>query len=178
MELIAEARKSDALKHFLQTGEARAGEMDIGDAYRLLQIPDRTADDGAILAAYTICVDEAPNQMELYSRALSIIAKETNSPLLSSYVSGSAVPSDRDLATWPVGLQNIGNTCYLNSLLQFLFTVRPYRQMVLDFDNFKTDLDEQSLKNKKVGSRIVSKSEVERSQKCKLISCRFDSEAV
>lgn len=142
--------------------------MDVGDAYRLLQIPDRTVDDAAILAAYTICVDEAPGQIDTYNRALSIIAKEKNSPMLSSYVSGgSTSQSDRKLSEWPVGLHNIGNTCYLNSLLQFYFTVRPYREMVLDFESHKMDLDDESLSRKQVGSRKVSRKEVERSQKCK-----------
>lgn len=141
--------------------------MDVADAYRLLQIPDRTADDASILAAYTICVDEAPGQVDTYNRALGIIAKEKNSPLLSNYVSGSTLQSDRKLSEWPVGLHNIGNTCYLNSLLQFYFTVRPYREMVLDFENYKMDLDEESLRHKQVGSRKVSRKEVERSQKCK-----------
>jgi ubiquitin carboxyl-terminal hydrolase 25 len=141
--------------------------MDVGDAYRLLQIPDRTIDDTAILAAYTICIDEVPTQIETYSQALGIIAKEKNSSLLSSYVSGPTTNTDRNLLEWPVGLQNIGNTCYLNSLLQFYFTVRPYREMVLDFESHKTDLDDETLRFKKVGSRKVSRLEVERSQKCK-----------
>lgn len=145
--------------------------MDIGDAYRLLQIPDRTVDDAAIMAAYTICVDEAPGQIDSYNRALSIIAKEKNSPLLSSMV-GSTTQSERDLSEWPVGLQNIGNTCYLNSLLQFYFSIRPFRAMVLNFEEFRMDLDDESLSKKKVGSRKVSKKEVERSQKCR---CYFGS---
>ncbi|KAF3406844.1 Ubiquitin carboxyl-terminal hydrolase 2 [Talaromyces pinophilus] len=165
LSLIAEKRNSDTLRHYLKTGETGAIEMDVGDAYRLLQIPDRTVGDDAILAAYTICVDEAPTQVETYTRALTIIAKEKDSPMLSSFVSGSTTHNDRNLSEWPVGLQNIGNTCYLNSLLQFYFTVRPYREMVLDFENNKTDLDEESLRQKKVGSRKVSRLEVERSQK-------------
>lgn len=142
--------------------------MDVGDAYRLLQIPDRTVDDAAIMAAYTICVDEAPGQIETYNRALSIIAKEKDSAILGNLVSGFSTQSDRKLSEWPVGLQNIGNTCYLNSLLQFYFTVRPYREMVLDFENHKMDMDEDSLSRKQVGSRKVSKNEVERSQRCKI----------
>ncbi|KAL2865593.1 ubiquitin-specific protease UBP2 [Aspergillus lucknowensis] len=165
VELIAEARKSDVLKHFVKTGEMTSGEMDVGDAYRLLQIPDRTADEGAIMAAYTICIDEAPAQAEKYNKALSILARETNSALLSSMLSGSAARSDRDLSEWPVGLQNIGNTCYLNSLLQFYYSVRPYRNMVLEFENFKMELDDESCRQKQVGSRKVSKKEIERSQK-------------
>ncbi|KAL4788218.1 hypothetical protein BJX76DRAFT_200852 [Aspergillus varians] len=165
VELIAEARKSDALKHFVKTGEMTSGEMDVNDAYLLLQIPDRTADDGAIMAAYTICVDDVPTQAEKYTKALGVIAKERDSPLLSSMVPGFAGKSDRDLSKWPVGLQNIGNTCYLNSLLQFYFSVEPYRNMVLDFENFKMGLDDESCQKKQVGSRKVSKKEVERSQK-------------
>ncbi|KAI9038196.1 ubiquitin-specific protease UBP2 [Aspergillus affinis] len=165
IELIGEARKSNALKHFLSTGEMTSGEMDIGDAYRLLQIPDRTVDEGAIMAAYTICVDEAPAQVETYNQALAIIAKEKNSPLLNSMVSGSAPKPVHNMSEWPVGLENIGNTCYLNSLLQFYFSVRPYRQMVLNFETFKMTINEESLSKKQVGSRKVSRKEVERSQK-------------
>lgn len=144
--------------------------MDVGDAYRMLQIPDRTVDDAAIMAAYTICVDEAPSQIETYNRALSIIAKEKDSAILGNFVSGSTAQSNRKLSEWPVGLQNIGNTCYLNSLLQFYFTVRPYREMVLDFESYKMDMDEESIRRKQVGSRKVSKHEIERSQRCKSLT--------
>ncbi|EAW06856.1 ubiquitin-specific protease UBP2 [Aspergillus clavatus NRRL 1] len=164
VELIAESRKSAVLTHFVRTGEMTAGEMDVADAYRLLQIPDRTVDDAAIMAAYTICVDEAPGQAEKYNQALTIIAKDKNSSLLSSMISGPDADSGRDLSEWPVGLQNIGNTCYLNSLLQFYFSIRPFREMVLDYESFRMELDDESLSKKHVGSRKVLKKEVERSQ--------------
>ena len=141
--------------------------MDVADAYRLLQIPDRTIDDGAIMAAYTICVDDAPAQAETYNRALTLIAQEKNSPLLSSMVPGaSAMETGRDLSEWPVGLQNIGNTCYLNSLLQFYFSVLPFREMVLDFESFRMEFSDEGIEKKQVGSRKVHQQEVERSQKC------------
>ncbi|KAJ5504111.1 Peptidase C19 ubiquitin carboxyl-terminal hydrolase 2 [Penicillium fimorum] len=163
--LIAESRKSVALKHFIDTGEMIAGEMDIGDAYRLLQIPDRTADDGAIIAAYTICIDENPGDAERYNQALTIIAKQLDSSTLRNMAGISNEP-DRSMHDWPVGLQNIGNTCYLNSLLQFYFSVRPFRELVLDFEHFQMDLnDEETLAKKQVGSRKVTKKEVERSQR-------------
>lgn len=147
-----------------------AGEMDVGDAYRLLQIPDRTVDDGAIMAAYTICVDENPSDAERYNHALGIIAKQLDSSMLKNMTGFSNEPN-RNIQDWPVGLQNIGNTCYLNSLLQFYFSIRPFREMVLDFERFQMDLnDEQGLANKQVGSRKVSKKEVERSQGCESIN--------
>ena len=167
VELIGQSRKSDGLNYFLKTGEAGTSEMDVADAYRLLQIPDRTIDDGAIMAAYTICVDDAPAQAETYNRALALIAQEKNSPLLSSMVPGaSATETGRDLSEWPDGLQNIGNTCYLNSLLQFYFSVLPFREMVLDFERFRMEFSDEGIEKKQVGSRKVHKQEVERSQKC------------
>lgn len=174
MALIAESRKSVALKHFINTGEMIAGEMDIGDAYRLLQIPDRTADDGAIIAAYTICIDENPGDAERYNQALTIIAKQLDSSTLRNMAGISNEP-DRSMQDWPVGLQNIGNTCYLNSLLQFYFSVRPFRELILDFERFQMDLnDEETLAKKQVGSRKVTKKEVERSQRCELLCrCRW-----
>ncbi|OJD19722.1 hypothetical protein AJ78_00345 [Emergomyces pasteurianus Ep9510] len=163
--LIAEARKSDALKYFLNTGEAGAAEMDVGEAFRLLQIPDRTVDDAAILAAFSVCCTEAPGQIEAYRRALDVIGREKGSTMISSTLAQGATQANRVLKEWPVGLQNIGNTCYLNSLLQFYFTVTPFRKMVIHFDDYKMPLDEQSLENKKIGSRKVSVAEIERSQK-------------
>ncbi|CAG8129565.1 unnamed protein product [Penicillium olsonii] len=161
--LIAESRNSAALKHFHQTGETLDGEMDIGDAYRLLQIPDRTADDGAIIAAYTICTDDNPGDVDRYNQALIVIADHINSNSLK-VMAGISTEPQHNMQDWPVGLQNIGNTCYLNSLLQFYFSVRPFREMVLDFESFQMDLgDMESLAKKQVGSRKVTKKEVERS---------------
>ncbi|KKZ64949.1 hypothetical protein EMCG_09145 [[Emmonsia] crescens] len=163
--LIAEARKSDALKYFLNTGETGSAEMDVGEAFRLLQIPDRTVDDAAILAAFSVCCSEAPGQIEAYRRALDVIGREKGSTMISSTLAQDATQANRVLKEWPVGLQNIGNTCYLNSLLQFYFTVTPFRKMVIHFDDYKMPLDEMSLERKKIGSRKVSVAEIERSQK-------------
>lgn len=165
--LIAEARKSQTLQYFLQTGELGEAEMDVGEAFRLLQIPDRTVDDAAILAAFSVCCSEAPGQIESYRKALSIIAKEKDSSMINNLLAQDSTQTNRVLMEWPVGLRNIGNTCYLNSLLQFYFTIKPFRNMVLHIDDFKTNLDAQSIEQKKVGSRRVSVSEIQRSQKCK-----------
>ncbi|EEH48859.2 ubiquitin-specific protease UBP2 [Paracoccidioides brasiliensis Pb18] len=165
VSLIAEARKSDSLKYFLNTGETVTAEMDVGEAFRLLQIPDRTVDDAAILAAFSVCCSEAPGQIDAYRKALDVIAKEKGSAMISSTLAQDAAQANRDLKEWPVGLQNIGNTCYLNSLLQFYFTVTPFRKMVVHFDDYRMPLDEASLAKKKIGSRKVSIAEIKRSQK-------------
>lgn len=165
--MIADSRKSDALRYFLKTGDTLISEIDAGDAFRLLQIPDRTVDDAAILAAFQVCCNEAPEQEELYRKALGVIGRETGSPEILSLIHEDPSHSNRVLAEWPVGLRNIGNTCYLNSLLQFYFTIDPLRNVVLNADKYKTSLDDGTVQKKKVGSRKVSKSEIIRSQKCK-----------
>lgn len=62
---------------------------------------------------------------------------------------------------WPAGLDNIGNTCYLNSLLQYYFCLQPLRQMVLDFPRNASSVEIHQ--ERKIGGRKVERLEVIRS---------------
>ncbi|KAI0432425.1 cysteine proteinase [Xylaria sp. FL1042] len=53
--------------------------------------------------------------------------------------------------TAPPGLKNIGNTCYLNSLLQYFYNVKPIRDMVLNYDQIQLGLDDASVSNRRTG---------------------------
>lgn len=53
--------------------------------------------------------------------------------------------------TTPPGLKNIGNTCYLNSLLQYFYNVKPVRDMVLNYNKFQLELDDESVSNRRTG---------------------------
>jgi ubiquitin carboxyl-terminal hydrolase 25/28 len=53
--------------------------------------------------------------------------------------------------TTPPGLKNIGNTCYLNSLLQYFYNVRAVREMVLNYDQIQLGLDELAVGNRRTG---------------------------
>ena len=165
MVLIAEQRKSTGLKEWLETGQLGEMEMDPGQAYTRLGIGDRTIDDDLVITSYNINMQETPSQIKDLKKALAAIAKSRNSFYLQSFLDSSA--SERKVSEWPVGLENIGNTCYLNSLLQFYFTVKPLRDLVLNFDQYKMQLDDRTFYKKQVGSRKVSKREVERAQRCK-----------
>lgn len=164
--LISNHRKSSALRSWLETGILGEVEMDVGQAYNRLGITDRTLDDDTILTAFNYHVSEAPSQTEDLRSALTAISKSKNSKLLQNFLNSGMVSSEHPLAEWPVGLENIGNTCYLNSLLQFFFTVKPLRTLVLDFDKYKMQIDDANLRKKRVGSRKVSRKEIERAQRC------------
>ncbi|KAA6408891.1 MAG: hypothetical protein FRX48_07235 [Lasallia pustulata] len=163
--LIAEARKSGALKSWLDTGVLGEVEMDVGQAYTRLGIDDRTVDDDTILATYNILAGDTPSQLDDLRRALTAIADSKDSYLIKSFLNTGMVSSENAASEWPVGLENIGNTCYLNSLLQFYFTVKPLRELVLEFDKYKMEIEEDGLRKKQVGSRRVSRKEVERAQR-------------
>ncbi|KAJ5898876.1 Peptidase C19 ubiquitin carboxyl-terminal hydrolase 2 [Penicillium taxi] len=157
---IADERNSFELKKTL------AGDMTLAEAYQLFGLDPATTDDGDLLAVYTCCLADYPAQADAYARALEIIGRATNSASIREMLgifdespSTTLLPS-----SGPVGLYNIGNTCYLNSLLQFYFSIIPYRELVLNIDQYKMDVtDEQSLENKQVGSRKVTMKEVKRS---------------
>jgi hypothetical protein len=51
----------------------------------------------------------------------------------------------------PPGLLNIGNTCYLNSLLQYFYNVKPVRDLVLGYPQNCLKLDEESVNSRRIG---------------------------
>ncbi len=87
---------------------------------------------------------------KILEQALKIVAQSRNSDGLIAYcidrnimdpiVSGDAWQSvdfiddsEKREAWYPIGLGNIGNTCYLNALIQFYFSIRTIRDVILNF---------------------------------------------
>ncbi|KAL8700590.1 MAG: hypothetical protein Q9224_000891 [Gallowayella concinna] len=166
VSLIAQHRNSSALKQWLETGALGEVDMDIGQAYNRFQIEDRSIDDSFVLSTFQLAYSEAPSQVDDLRSALKAIAKHRNSSVLHSFLNNSGMATMKyPLAEWPVGLNNIGNTCYLNSLLQFYFAMKPFRNLVLDIEAHKRDLTADDLAMKTIGSRHVSRQEVQRAQR-------------
>lgn len=167
VRLIAETRNSDALTNWLLTGQLGEVEMDVGEAYSRLGIEDRSLDDDMVLTTFDIRVSETPSQANELRAALKAIAKARRSTKMGWALRSGEEPQSTTM-DWPVGLENIGNTCYLNSLLQFYFTVKPLRNLILNFHEVEMQVTAEGLLRKRVGSRKVSLKEIERAKKCKL----------
>jgi ubiquitin carboxyl-terminal hydrolase 25/28 len=92
--------------------------------------------------------------------------------MLSRLAGDIIAPVPADL---PRGLNQLGNTCYLNSLLQYFYTIKDLREAVLQLaqadakvlDDADAKLTEDNLKKIRVGGRNITRREIMRSRKCK-----------
>lgn len=182
LEIIGKERKSDVILAEARN-DAKSAQMTARNAYALLDIEHpELIDDDMVLTSHNIRLEDAPARAGELNEALLVIANERNSDKLRytvSQLSGNAVHvgstggwdrNERPL-TEPRGLNNIGNTCYLNSLLQYLFTIKPVRDMVEHFDQYKQDLPGGSTNfEKKVADMRVDRAGVQRTQACKQLA--------
>ncbi len=159
----------------LEVGDGGMPSLD--EAYQRLQIAQHNVPDEYVFNYYQTLMADAPAGSKASFRgALLVIAQDRKSAYLLTKMDNpdAVVAPQRSTADHPIGLDNIGNTCYLNSLLQYYYTVRVFMDVVMNFDEYKMPLDEESIRQKRVGRRAVSKAEVIKSQKCKLLLHLFE----
>ncbi|KAB8293208.1 hypothetical protein EYC80_007548 [Monilinia laxa] len=145
-----------------------ASNLDVGEAYNRLQINDRTAPDDTVLAYYESLRTGAPTgSSDSYTEAFRVIAHDRQSSYLLRKLDdpNADIQAAKSTVDQPVGLDNIGNTCYLNSLLQYYYTVKSVREVVMNFEQNRMPLDEEGINKKRVGGRAVSKAEIIKAQK-------------
>ncbi|KAI9743337.1 MAG: ubiquitin-specific protease ubp2 [Claussenomyces sp. TS43310] len=169
VKIIADERKDTAL-HFYASNLDPANQgrtLDVESAYRRLQIPDPHVPDETVLTYYKSLSQSAPaGSKDSFLEALHVISEVRRSELLKAQVKepDKEVVTVRAPADQPVGLDNIGNTCYLNSLLQYYYTVKAVREVVMNFDDYRMPLNADTLSAKRVGGRAVAKVEILKAQ--------------
>lgn len=137
--------------------------VNASDAYRTLGCTSEDS-DFTLVSQFQQRVAQGDADVRALRAALHLIAAVRDSDILRGFVdTGRIDPLLLPIENWPAGLDNIGNTCYLNSLLQYYFCIKPLRDMILEFDPAKVTVDAGQAMKRKIGGRKVDPAEVERS---------------
>ena len=132
--------------------------MNVDEALRLLGV-DAALDtvDGSLWPQIFAGARES-KPSEQTEQAISAVQRALSGP-------SASVNTGHPPETWPVGLVSHGNTCYLNSLLQYYFSLKPLRDIVTNYDQYKMDTTVTQEKLERVGQRRVSTQEIQGGQK-------------
>ncbi|KAI0749035.1 hypothetical protein C8Q74DRAFT_1374129 [Fomes fomentarius] len=131
-------------------------------------------EEGMLLTVFSMRIEDQPSQLEKMREALSVIAEVTNSERVRQYLTTGTDAGDSTVAKtspgMPRGLNQLGNTCYLNSLLQYYYTIKALRAAIASLSNAGTKSDDSKLtddhlKRHHVGGRLVTRHEILRSKK-------------
>ncbi|CCD23816.1 ubiquitin-specific protease UBP2 NDAI_0C01550 [Naumovozyma dairenensis CBS 421] len=173
---IAIQRRSMILFNFLleNCSEFQAyyniGRYDYRQALGILQVNENANDEVILKNFQTKWFNEQIHEADQflnYKCALMKLGLERNSKLINNFLMNGVIdPSCLPVENWPTGINNIGNTCYLNSLLQYYFSISPLREYVLGYSKTYEDFYDAKRNAKtirRIGGREVGDNEVERS---------------
>ncbi|KAK7686516.1 hypothetical protein QCA50_010114 [Cerrena zonata] len=167
-KIIADLRGSRSLRDAYKWEKSA---MSPDAAYGTLDVP-RDVDEGMLITVFSMRVEDQPSQSDKMREALAVIADFTDSQRLREFLETGQDPGDITNSTasnMPRGLNQLGNTCYLNSLLQYFYTIKDLRDAIVPFSNPDAKaLDkftDDDLKRHRVGGRLVTRREIVRSKK-------------
>lgn len=166
---IAISRRSLNLMNFITENipQFLNSTMSTEEAFSVLGLYT-TADEETIIRVFQnrAATDVNADYKSLWL-ALKAAGKEKNSDLIVTFMRTGIINSSLlSVERTPAGIENIGNTCYLNSLLQYYFVIKPFREYVLNFDEV---FDVSSFENnevyqmRRIGGRTAGLNETQRS---------------
>lgn len=170
LRVLAESRGSVYLMKVL---ESEKNKMNPDQAYNTLEVPKET-DDFMLITVFNMRLEETTAQMDKMKEALAVIAETRDSERLRQFLATGQDPGEITIPTrhdLPRGLNQLGNTCYLNSLLQYFYTIRELRDAVTPMANLDLKLIEENklsdddISKHRVGGRHVTRREIVRSKK-------------
>jgi len=145
--------------------------LTLDEAYKRLQIGSRTVPDSTVFTYYSsLSSGAAAGSRDSFTQALRVIALDRQSNFLLRKLedpSAEVTPEQIQSPDQPIGLNNIGNTCYLNSLLQYFYTIKPLRDVVLNLDEYRLDLNDEAINARRAGGRQNTRQEIQKGQLCK-----------
>lgn len=166
---IVLARKSVILMEYIERNlpQFSIGAVSLKDSYSTIGCLE-TADDLAIIRIFQERAQkDTGTDFRYLWKSLKTIGDARHSKLIEAFISSGIIDTSLlAVDQSPAGLNNIGNTCYLNSLLQYYFVIEPLRNYVLNFNEVFDP--EEFNKNEKysirrIGGRTVNIKETERS---------------
>lgn len=161
VSIIAQARKSNFLNSWLLGEDPNEAAMNVDEALKLLNVDQALTDVDPTI--WTAIFDNARQGRAGPQTERAITAVQQ--ALRDAASGGGGSGKSHSPETWPVGLISHGNTCYLNSLLQYYFSLKPLRDIVLNYDQYKVDTATKAEKRERVGQLMVSQKEIEGGQK-------------
>ncbi|KAI8899811.1 hypothetical protein BC833DRAFT_647586 [Globomyces pollinis-pini] len=158
---IANEKRSSVMEDLVAMEKSKGivGKKELTDAYTMLG--DTINDDTSarrVVEIYRYACITKPSKISEIKQALITIANFRDCPLIHHYLRTGELPAynehdNRDCVNLPAGLTNIGNTCYLNSLLQYYFSINPLRDFVLRFGEVDLGVAQAKIEDRKVRSQ-------------------------
>ncbi|EKM83956.1 hypothetical protein AGABI1DRAFT_67056 [Agaricus bisporus var. burnettii JB137-S8] len=169
LRIIAEAQGRHKLRQVWQA--KKLSLMSPDRAYKVLEVPENV-DENMLITVFALRIQERPAQMDTMREALGVIADFRDSERLRQFLLTGQDPGEIKVEVrpdFPRGLNQLGNTCYLNSLLQYFYTIKELRETVMSTTKLDATLEgkltDDELKKHRVGGRLVTRREIIRSKK-------------
>lgn len=166
------SQRNDYLFHakIAELEEADQPLLTLDEAYKRLQITTRNVPDTTVYTYYSSLSSGAgAGSKDSFAQALRVIALERESKYLLQKLenpTADITPEQMQSPEEPIGLNNIGNTCYLNSLLQYFYTIKPLRDVALNLDEYRLDISDGSSSGRRAGGRHNTRQEIQKGQLC------------